>query len=148
MARSTTFLSSRTLPGQEYCRSSSMASLETGTGSCWPDFFVKCSTSSGMSSTRSRNAGISTVTVFMRYSRSCRKAVFPYLIQKILVCGSNQAEIDLHLLYAADTKKSAGFQHAQQLHLEAGTELTNLIQKQGAAVGQFKQTRASTCRRW
>ena len=74
-ARSITFCSSRTLPGQPYAWNSWRV-FRLMVLNFFPAFFpkrsIKYSTSKGMSAARSRNAGISIGTTFSLYRRSCR----------------------------------------------------------------------------
>ena len=69
MARSTTFSSSRMLPGQWYCSSTARASgvtPRTSLPSSVRTFLMKWATSRGMSSRRSRSGGRWTGMTFRR----------------------------------------------------------------------------------
>ena len=53
---------------------------------------------------------------------------------------ADQPEVRLNDAAAADRPELAVLQHAKQLDLQAGRHLADLVEQQGAAIGQFHQT--------
>ena len=60
---------------------------------------------------------------------------------EIPVSGGDQPNVHADFLDAADAEKARAIQHAQQLHLEVGVQLANLVEKQSSAIRHFEQTR-------
>ena len=57
---------------------------------------------------------------------------------EIAVRGADHAHVDLHRLFAAHALNLVLLQHAQQLGLHVRADLTQLVEEDGAAVGQLE----------
>ena len=58
---------------------------------------------------------------------------------KILIGSRDHAHVDCNFTMAAQTEIRSAVQNAQQFHLDLRLQLANLIEKNRALVGQFKQ---------
>ncbi|KAG0953689.1 hypothetical protein G6F31_013370 [Rhizopus arrhizus] len=58
--------------------------------------------------------------------------------RKVGIGRTDHAHLDLALAVGAQALETAGFQHAQQLHLPAQRQVADLVEEQGAAVGRFE----------
>src|SRR5262245_9916597 len=78
------------------------------------------------------------------------KQIFPELIirdhfrQRPVRCG-NDTNIHGYFLSPSDTSNRTLLQDAQQLHLHCGTRIPNLIQKDGAFIGNFEEALLVCC---
>ena len=61
-----------------------------------------------------------------------------HLLGEVAVGGGHQADIDLDGAGAADPLEAALLEHPEELGLERGVELGDLVEEQGAAVGQLE----------
>ena len=95
----------------------------------------KCSASSRMSSGRSRSGGTVELTTSRRYRRSSRNVPSRTRLGEVAVGGGDDAHVDLALLAGADRANAAALEHVEQLRLQRGRHLADLVEKQRAAVG-------------
>jgi hypothetical protein len=66
---------------------------------------------------------------------------------EILIGGGNEAHIRAQSLVSPDALKGALLtDHAQQLHLRAGVDLSDLVEKDGAAIGLLEPADAALMR--
>jgi hypothetical protein len=68
------------------------------------------------------------------------KAVLADQILEILVCGGDDMHIHTDWLAGADALKRLLLEHAQQLCLHFETDITDLVEKQCAAIGELEAT--------
>ncbi len=66
------------------------------------------------------------------------KLAFMHQIQQLLLGGADEAHIDLHLLLVAHPAKYPVLQHPQELGLQMGRHVADLVQHQGAAARQLQ----------
>ncbi len=59
---------------------------------------------------------------------------------QIAIGGGDHAYVDLHVAHAADAPDDLVLEHAQQLGLQQGRELSNFVEEERAAIGRFEQT--------
>ena len=64
---------------------------------------------------------------------------FAHCFFEVAIGGGDDAHVHLDIAEAADAADHLIFEHTQQLGLEQGREFADFIEKQGAAVGRFKQ---------
>ena len=99
---------------------------------------MKCATSSGMSSRalaqRRHHAGDHVQAVEEVLAEAARRD----LRLQVAVGGGDDPHVDLDGLLAADALELLLLQHAQQLELQAGRHVADLVEEQGAAVGQLE----------
>ena len=86
-----------------------------------------------MSAGRSRSGGRCRLTTFRRNSRSSRKRPAATSASQVAVAGGDQAHVDLDRAGAADPVDLALLDRAQQLGLQAGVHLADLVEQQRAA---------------
>ena len=60
------------------------------------------------------------------------------LLLEVAVGGGDEAHVDVDGLDAADALELALLQRAQQLHLHLDRDLADLVEEEGAAVGQLE----------
>ena len=87
-----------------------------------------------------------------RYDIQAEEQVLPkpaifYFLFEITISCSNQSNVNTQCFAATDSFKRSLLQHTQKFHLHAGTQVTYLVQKERAAVGQLKPTFTSLRRR-
>jgi hypothetical protein len=68
------------------------------------------------------------------------KAASAHRFGQIAVGGRHDAHVDLDGARAAHALEAALLQHAQQLGLQLGFELADLVEKQGSPIGQLEAT--------
>ena len=59
---------------------------------------------------------------------------------EVAICGKNKADVDAPGFRATDRKKLALLDESQQLSLDLGAHVADLVEKDGAVVGRFKNT--------
>ena len=74
-----------------------------------------------------------------------KAALFDHLRQ-IAIGGGDQPDIDFQRVRAADPLEFLILQHPQQLGLSAGAQFAHFVQKQGAAISEFKPALALSSR--
>ena len=99
---------------------------------------MKCCASSGMSSRRSRSGGTSIGKMFSRKNRSARNVPAAHVVGQVAVGGGDHAHVHAHGLRAADALELLLLQHAQQLHLRLERQVADLVEEDGAVVGQLE----------
>ena len=99
----------------------------------------KCSASGTMSSGRSRSGGRWIWKTFRRKNRSWRKLPLGHAARQVLVRRGQDADVERLRLVAADRQHLAVLQHAQQLDLHRQRDVGQLVEEDGAAVGQLEQ---------
>ena len=95
----------------------------------------------GISSWRSRSGGIAKGTVLMRKYKIAAKHFRLDQVPKILVGGSDQAHIDEAIAYVSHPAESLFFHYLQQLGLDIGIDISDLIEKKSPAMTDLEQTR-------
>ena len=78
------------------------------------------------------------VTTFRRKNRSSRNLPSSDVLLQISVRGGDQAHIDFDRARPPDAFELAILDHVQQFRLSCQRHLTDLVQKQGAAVGDLE----------
>ena len=73
-----------------------------------------------------------------RKKRSSRKRPAATSSRSVAVGGGDHAHVDAARRRAADAQHLALLQHAQQLGLEVGADLADLVEEQRAAVGALE----------
>ena len=144
IARSMTFSSSRTLPGQWYARAAPSAAaskprtrLPVGAA----NLATKCSTSA--------RQVVEPIAQRRQVDREDVEPVVEVLAElalrdqrlEVAVGGRDDADVDLDRLGAADALELALLQHAQQLDLHLQRQVADLVEEQGAAVGELEAAR-------
>ena len=137
-ARSTTFFNSRTLPGQRYLASSSMAGgrksadLAAGLG---VEFLQEIDRPApGMSSGRLRSGGTRISSTAQSKVEIAAKASVDHVPLQIAIRGGDHPHVDLDGLGAADALERMPFQHAQELGLNGRAHLADFVEHQRALV--------------
>ena len=103
---------------------------------------VKWRTSRGISSGRSRNGGTRTGKYIQAIEQIGAELLLFDHGGEIAVGGGDQAGVGLERARAAEALKLALLKHAQQLRLELERDFTDLVEKNGAAVGQLEAANA------
>src|SRR5215471_21143146 len=76
---------------------------------------------------------------FLMIRRPPRSTLFPYTtLFRSAVGRGDEANVDPDRPRAADARELALLEHAQQLHLNRGAQVADLVEKEGAALGQFE----------
>ena len=141
-ARSMTFSSSRTLPGQSYSISRSSASGVSSRSVLRfssPYFSRKCCTSSGMSSLRSRSGGSWIDDDVQPVEQVLAEPALLHHLPQVDVGGGDDADVDLDRLHAAEAHELALLDHAQQLGLRLERDVADLVEEDAALVGEVEQ---------
>ncbi len=100
---------------------------------------TKRSISRGMSSRRSRSGGSSMRRTLRRWYRSRRNSPDLHLLAQVPVGGGDDAHVHPLQILAADAAELTLLQHAQQLGLRGERHLPDLVEEDGAAVGQLEE---------
>src|SRR5690606_8114527 len=64
---------------------------------------------------------------------------------EVAVGGGDDAHIDADTRLAAEAAQGAVLQHPQQVDLHPRAQLTDLVEKEGAAVGELEEAALSVC---
>ena len=107
----------------------------TGRSSSGATCCRKCSTSRGRSSSRSRSGGRRRETTLRRWNRSSRKPPSPTCSVQVPVGGRHDAHVHGDGGGAADAADLAFLEHPQELGLDLGGQLADVVEEQGAAAG-------------
>ncbi len=140
IACSTTFWSSRTLPGQRYRCSTCIASSEIGDRAL--RFFSRWSIRTGTSSRRSRSGGTWTWMTRSRYSRSSRNSPAETRSARLrLVAAMTRTFAWPDAAVRPDGLDFAGLEEAEEERLHAQAHLTDFVEEEGAAMGELQFAR-------
>ena len=107
---------------------------------------AKCPDSRAMSSARTRSAGTPITSKASRSSRSARKTPRPHQRRQVGMGGGDHPHIDPLRLAAADPLEAAILDHTQQLLLHRHRRGGDLVQEQGAAIGELEPPRTAPLR--
>ena len=99
---------------------------------------MKCATSSGMSSSRSRSGGTKIGITLRRKKRSSRKRPARISAVEVLVGGREHAHVHAHAVVPAHRVHDLLLQHAQHLGLRLEAHVADLVEKDRAVVGQLE----------
>ena len=139
-----TLRSCRTLPGhgKRWQSCSASADIRLRRRLC---LAVNCSKnrsiSSGMSSARSRNGGMTIGTICKPVEQVLAELPAGHRLLELLVRGGDDPHIDADQLRPADHPERAVLQHAQQVPLPFGRQVADLVQEQRAPVRQLEPPR-------
>jgi hypothetical protein len=91
-----------------------------------------------MSSRRSRSGGIVTLTTLRRVPEVLAEAPRRDLGRQVAVRRRDDPDVDATVRVSADALELVVLQRAQQLGLERRRELADLVEEDGAAVGNLE----------
>ena len=103
---------------------------------------VKCCTSKGTSSGRSRSGGTQDRKDIQAIEEIGTKGLIVYHLRKIAVGGGDETRIGAHGSRASEPFEFALLQDAQQFRLEFERNLADLVEKDGPPVGEFEAPNA------